>query len=433
MSSSQSNPPKVFISYSHDSHEHLDRVLRLADRLREEGIDCNLDQYEPAPAEGWPRWMDKQFKGADFILVICTETYCRRFEGREEQSRGLGVKWEGAIITSELYRDETINKRFIPVIFSADDAAHVPERLRDYMRYLVADDNEYEQLYRRLTNQPRVIRPPLGQVRTLESVNKLRSLPSEERQQDFAPIEETPAPKPKSKSSPSNFTEDLNGVKLEMIYIPGGEFTMGSNQYDDGKPPHPVELSRFFIGKYQVIQAQWEAVMGANPSKWKGDELPVECVSWENAVEFCEKLWKATGTKYRLPTEAEWEYACRAGSTTWYCFGDDFKSLGDYAWYCENSDRKTHPVGQKKPNAWRLYDMHGNVLEWCQDWYDENYYKRSPRENPQGPSSGTYRVLRGGSCDHYHFNCRPAIRFHPSLGSIIHLVGFRVVCLERTS
>ncbi|MGH9752668.1 MAG: SEFIR domain-containing protein, partial [Blastocatellia bacterium] len=135
MSSSQPTPPKVFISYSHDSHEHLDRVLALAGRLRDEGIDCNLDQYEPAPAEGWPRWMDKQFKDADFILVICTETYCRRFEGREERGKGLGVKWEGTIITDELYSNEAVNKRFIPVLFSADDAAHVPERLRHYMRY----------------------------------------------------------------------------------------------------------------------------------------------------------------------------------------------------------------------------------------------------------------------------------------------------------
>src|SRR5262245_52569096 len=124
MASPDSNPPKVFISYSHDSHDHLDRVLGLADRLREEGIDCNLDQYERAQAEAWQRWMDMRFRQADFILVVCTGTYCGRFDGREEQGKGLRVKWEGAIITSELYRDETINKQFIPVIFSTDDAAH---------------------------------------------------------------------------------------------------------------------------------------------------------------------------------------------------------------------------------------------------------------------------------------------------------------------
>jgi hypothetical protein len=308
MSSSQSNPPKVFISYSHDSHEHLDRVLELADRLRAEGIDCNLDQYEPAPAEGWPRWMDRQFEDADFILVVCTETYCRRFEGREEHGKGLGVKWEGAIITDELYGNEAVNKRFIPVLFSADDAAHVPTRLQHYMRYLIAAQEGYEELYRRLTDQPRVVKPPLGKLRSFEPVNKLRSLPSEDRQQEFAPIEEEPARVLENKPAayrlvapPKNYTEDLNGVKLEMIYIPGGEFTMGSNGYVDEKPPHRVKPSPFFIGKYQITQGQWKSVMGGNPSNRKGDDLPVENVSWNDAVRFCEEISKKTGNTYRLP------------------------------------------------------------------------------------------------------------------------------------
>ena len=191
MSSSQPTPPKVFISYSHDSSEHLDRVLTLADRLRAEGIDCNLDQYEPAPAEGWPRWMDKQFEDADFILVICTETYCRRFEGREERGKGLGVKWEGAIISDELYSNEAVNKRFIPVLFSDDDAAHVPQRLRHYMRHLITDSEGYEGLYRHLTNQPRVIKPPVGTMRLFKPINRLPSLQPEQRQQNFTTIEET--------------------------------------------------------------------------------------------------------------------------------------------------------------------------------------------------------------------------------------------------
>jgi formylglycine-generating enzyme required for sulfatase activity len=218
-----------------------------------------------------------------------------------------------------------------------------------------------------------------------------------------------------------------------MIYIPGGEFMMGSNDYDDEKPPHPVKLSPFYIGKYQITQAQWTAVMSSNPSYWKGDDLPVEKVRWDDAVKFCEAISKQTGKTYRLPTEAEWEYACRAGSSTKYCFGDDEKSLGDYAWYYKNSGAKTHPVGQKKPNAWGLHDMHGNVLEWCQDWYDKNYYKQSPRENPEGPSSGKYRLLRGGSWGLYRIDCRSALRIHPSLGLTYFQVGFRVVCVARTS
>jgi formylglycine-generating enzyme required for sulfatase activity len=416
---------RVFISYSHDSQAHLDRVLALADQLRAEGIDCNLDQYEPAPAEGWPRWMDKQFKDADFILVVCTETYCRRFEGREEHGKGMGVKWEGAIITDELYSNEAVNQRFIPVLFSNGDAAHVPQRLQHYMRYLIAGPEGYEELYRRLTNQPRVIKPPLGKLRSFEPVNKLRSLPSEERQQEFEPIEETP----------KNFTEDLNGVKLEMIYLPGGEFTMGSNDYDDEKPPHSVKLSPFFIGKYQVTQAQWKAVMKTNPSGWKGDDLPVERVSWDDAAQFCEVISKLTGKTYRLPTEAEWEYACRAGSTTKYCFGDDEKSVGDYAWYYENSGGKTHPVGQKKPNALGLYDMHGNVWEWCSDWYSGGYYAECERQgtvtDPQGPSAGSHRVSRGGGWNFVAVGCRSASRINDAPGFRYDNLGFRLVRIGR--
>ncbi|MCI0392631.1 MAG: SUMF1/EgtB/PvdO family nonheme iron enzyme [Acidobacteria bacterium] len=446
MSSSQPIPPKVFISYSHDSHEHLDRVLALADRLRAEGIDCNLDQYEPAPAEGWPRWMDKQFKDADYILVVCTETYCRRFEGREERGKGLGVKWEGAIITDELYSNEAVNKRFIPVLFSDDDAAHVPQRLQHYMRHLIAGAEGYEELYRRLANQPRVVKPQLGRMRSFEPVNKARSLPSEERQQDFAPIEESPAPKLESKPerqrvvsppkpSPSNFTEDLNGVKLEMIYIAGGEFSMGSNDYENEKPQHRVKLSPFFIGKYQITQAQWKAVMGDNPSNWKGGDLPVEQVSWNDAVKFCEAISKRTGKTYRLPTEAEWEYACRAGSTTKCCFGDGEKSIGDYAWWYENSDGKIHPVGQKKPNAWGLYDMHGNVWEWCSDWCGAGYYAECERQgavaDPQGPGTGSNRVNRGGGWGSSAVRCRSAVRVNGAPGGRSADLGFRLVRVGR--
>lgn len=444
------NPPKVFISYSHDSRLHLDRVLELADRLRQEGIDCNLDQYEPAPAEGWPRWMDRQFQDADFILVVCTETYCRRFEGREEHGKGQGVKWEGAIITDELYSNESVNKRFIPVLFSNDDAQHVPRKLQHYMRHLLAGDEGYEELYRRLTNQPRVIKPSLGKLRSFEPVNKLPSLPSEDRRQEFAPIEEKQAPKPQRQSAPSapvivppppprprvshqNFTEDLgHGVKLEMIALPGGTFQMGSNEYGNEKPIHPVTLSPFHIGKHQITQAQWQAVMRDNPSHFKGDNLPVERVSWQIAFEFCLKLSEKTGKEYRLPTEAEWEYACRAGSTTRYCFGDDEASLNDYAYFKENSGGKTHPVGEKNPNGWGLHDFHGNVWEWCLDYYNAEYYEQRVSDTPQEHVWSSYRVVRGGAWVINAANCRSACRgfFYPEIST--NYLGVRVVCVART-
>jgi formylglycine-generating enzyme required for sulfatase activity len=146
-----------------------------------------------------------------------------------------------------------------------------------------------------------------------------------------------------------------------------------------------------------VTQEEWEAVMGNKPSRFKSQLNPVEDVSWNKVQTFIKYLNQKEGTnKYRLPTEAEWEYAARAGTTTQYFFGDDADNLGRYAWYKDNSGEKTHPVGQKEPNPWGLYDMHGNVYEWVQDWYDENYYVRSSASDPRGPSGGKERVVRGG-------------------------------------
>jgi len=254
--------------------------------------------------------------------------------------------------------------------------------------------------------------------------------------------EPTPIVRPQP-AQPQSFSEDLgNGVKLEMVYIPGGSFLMGSPDgtgRDNEHPQHRVTLSPFCLGKYPVTQAQWMAVMGKNPSHFKGNDLPVESVPWHDAVKFCEAISKRTSKTYRLPTEAKWEYACRAGSTSLYCFGDDEGRLSEYAWYDKNSGEKAHPVGQKKPNAWGLYDMHGNVWEWCQDWHDEDYYARSPENDPQGPKSGEYRAWRGGSWgENGAWDCissdyyRSAFRSPYALDYASIDVGFRVVCVART-
>jgi eukaryotic-like serine/threonine-protein kinase len=235
-------------------------------------------------------------------------------------------------------------------------------------------------------------------------------------------------------ASLSSFTENLgNNVKLEMVALPGGSFTMGSNDHDDEKPPHQITLSPFSIGRYEVTQAQYQAVMGNDPSRFTGNDRPVEHVSWNDAVEFCQKVSNKTGRTYRLPTEAEWEYACRAGSTTQYSFGDDSDQLDQYACYIKNAvSFRTNPVGEKKPNAFGLYDMHGNVWEWCQDWYDQNYYQQSPRNDPPGPAAGTSRVLRGGSWNYVDILCRSAGRLNvePDTRSVNN--GFRVVAVTRT-
>jgi formylglycine-generating enzyme required for sulfatase activity len=213
----------------------------------------------------------------------------------------------------------------------------------------------------------------------------------------------------------------INSVGMKLVLIPAGAFLMGSpdsdqDAQDDEKPQHRVRITRpFYLGVNPVTQGQYRAVTGANPSHFKGsDDLPVECVSWKDAIAFCNKLSERDGLKpyyqsgggaplggegYRLPTEAEWEYACRAGSTTRFSFGDDEASFGEYAWFSGNSDSKTHPVGQKRPNAFGLYDMHGNVGEWCWDWREFRYYGQSPVDDPVGPSQAALRVFRGGRWD----------------------------------
>ena len=227
--------------------------------------------------------------------------------------------------------------------------------------------------------------------------------------------------------------EITEGVVLEIRAMPPGNkqptFRMGSDEGEGNeKPAHQVTLNPFFIGKYEVTQAQWQAVMGNNPSYFQGDDLPVERVSWNDAVEFCRRLSEKTGLQFRLPTEAEWEYAARAGTTTEYSFGNDVKQLDAYAWHSYSI--LAHPVGKKLPNRFGLYDMYGNVWEWCQDWYGE--YSSDSQVNPMGPGIGGYRVQRGGSRKSGGEDCRSARRHYGAPSSYGDDVGFRVVVAART-
>ena len=219
-----------------------------------------------------------------------------------------------------------------------------------------------------------------------------------------------------------------NSIGMRFVPIPAGTFTMGDA---DNGPTHKVTLTKpFELGQHEVTQEQYEQVMGKTPSMFKGRQNPVDRVSWDDAVEFCRKLSelpgeKSAGSAYRLPTEAEWEYACRAGTKTEYSFGDSDSELGDYAWYNKNSGGTPHPVGQKKPNAWGLYDMHGNVWEWCQDWYGK--YPSGSTTDPTGAASGSLRVPRGGSWSSTARSARSAYRRRFSPDSRVGYVGFRVL------
>ncbi len=217
---------------------------------------------------------------------------------------------------------------------------------------------------------------------------------------------------------------------MELVYVPAGSFTMGSENGGDETPVHTVTIREgFYMGKYEVTQAQWQAMMGDNPSKFKGDNLPVETVSWIDAQNFIQKLNALNdGFIYRLPTEAEWEYAARAGTT-----GDYAGNLDSMAWYGSNSGGKTHAGGTKQPNAFGLYDMHGNVWEWCQDWSHGNY-NGAPSDGSAWESGGEqkYRVLRGGSWRYDASSCRSAVRGVGTPDSRDVYIGFRVVALARS-
>lgn len=197
-----------------------------------------------------------------------------------------------------------------------------------------------------------------------------------------------------------NLDVDLGGgVTMQFVAIRPGSFTMGSEKSAEWKPAHEVTISKpFYMGKYEVTQEQWEKVMGGNPSNFKGAKNPVEQVNWDDCQSFIIKLKeKLPARTFRLPTEGEWEYACRAGSTNDYCYGDGTGRLGEYAWYISNADSMSHPVGEKKPNAWGLYDMHGNVWEWCQDVYHPSYEGAPADGSAWTQGNQTNRVARGGS------------------------------------
>ncbi len=227
-------------------------------------------------------------------------------------------------------------------------------------------------------------------------------------------------------------------VKMVFVWIPPGCFRMGTPDGEEGRgsdesPLHDVTLSKgFWMGKYEVTQEQYRQVAGETPSQFQGDKNPVEQVDWNDAQAFCRRVrQKALGSlklkrlTCRLPTEAEWEYACRAGTTGRYYTGDAERDLAKAAWYAKNSGRKTHPAGQKKANAWGLHDMHGNVWEWCQDWLGD--YPSGSATDPEGPASGLYRVIRGGGWANGSYTCRAGDRSRdPPDRSSVH-IGFRVV------
>ena len=229
-------------------------------------------------------------------------------------------------------------------------------------------------------------------------------------------------------------TITIDSLTFEMVKVKGGTFTMGCKNpkdkdcYENEFPAHEVTVSDFAIGKYEVTQDIWKAVMGYNPSKWKHDSLPVERVSWDTIQTFINKLNRLTGRNFRLPTEAEWEYAARGGEKSKnYKYAGCNQDVGSYAWYGPNANSHTHKVGEKKPNELGLYDMSGNVWEWCSDY--QGAYTKNSQENPKGPRNGEERILKGGCYTSPTRGCRITDRsnYNPQLGYSYY--GFRLVMI----
>ncbi len=221
-----------------------------------------------------------------------------------------------------------------------------------------------------------------------------------------------------------------NSIGMKLVLLPAGEFEMGRPGVGKGsaKPVHMVRITKpFWMSMYEVTQKEYVAVGSINASRWVEPSMPVQNVLFKFAVEFCMKLSEKEGVTYRLPTEAEWEYACRANTGDMFTVGES----PNHAWYKNNSGMKAHPVGKKKPNAWGLYDMYGNVWEWCSDKYSKRYYKKSPVEDPQGPDYGVDRVIRGGAWNSYPYATSAFYRYRLSPDSCNGVVGgdvgFRVV------
>lgn len=316
---------KVFLCHSSGDKP---AVRTLYQRLCADGVEPWLDEEELLPGQQWEQEIPQAVRAADAILVCLSRS---------------SITKEGYVQKEMMYALDAAKEKPEGTIFLIPlrlEDCEIPDRLKDWHVGSLFEERGYEKLLRAL----RVRASALG----------LTSLASS------APSQQSAA----AKLSP--FIRDSIG--MELVLIPAGEFRMGAEDGEgDKKPVHPVRISQpFYLGKYPVTQAQWGAVMGKNPSRFTGDpSRPVENVSWHDVQEFLRRLSEKEGGKsYRLPTEAEWEYAARAGAATSYCFGDESSQLGEYAWYRENSGDRTHPVGQLKPNAWGLYDVHGNVWEW---------------------------------------------------------------------
>jgi len=380
----------VFICYA---REDLSTAKRLYDDLERAGVAVWLDKKKLVVGQNWKFEVKKAMQRSRYILTLLSSHSVSKSGYVQKELL------EALEMLAHLPPDRIL---IIPV--RLDDCEPTHEQLRDlhWLDLFESYDEGLQQI-----------------LQLFETLSD--NAPKSVRATGRSPLR--------------NITIDLpDGVTLELIAIPGGTFYMGSRDgegRDSEHPRHQVTVAPFYMGKYPVTQAQWQAVMGNNPARFKGADRPVEQVSWNDAQEFLSRLRSITGKRslsgveMRLPTESEWEYVCRAGTETAYAFGDDPVQLDKYAWFEGNSGGETHPVGQLQPNAWGLYDMHGNVWEWCEDTGHGNY-NGAPTDGSAW-AGGLNRVLRGGSWGSGPRGVRSASRFGNDPADRYGLVGFRVL------
>jgi formylglycine-generating enzyme required for sulfatase activity len=411
---------RVFVSYRReDSQLQADR---LCDHLVLAGhFEVFQDVDKMPPGFDFRRVLAEKVAGCDVFLAVIGDAWLAMSVPGGSRRLDDPADWVRIEIEAALARDIAV----IPVLVGAapvPKSAELPESLRELafrhgVRVRPNPDFRHD--------VERLIR---GIEQGVAALRAGASVPAGQRDRPAVLVE-----------TPELIT---NSIGMKLVLIPAGEFLMGSpdsdeDAYSNEKPQHRVRITRpFYLGATEVTQGQYRVVTRQSPSRFRGsDDLPVEQVSWNDAITFCDKLnelekEQLEGARYRLPTEAEWEYACRAGSTTRYCFGDDPARLGDHAWFDGNSDNKTHPVGQRQPNAWGLYDMHGNVWEWCWDAYEADYYQQSPGADPLGPSQAASRVRRGGSWNGVPQLWRSAHRLRLARVPRYFSLGFRVARVQ---
>lgn len=416
----------LFIAYAHQDAELQSRLHTHLVSLQRTNLIQEIwyDKLIQAGDE-WEKTIDKKLHAADIILLLISvdflaSDYCF---GKEMQD-ALRLHAQG-------------KTKVLPIILGActwklSPIAHIevlPHKGKHVKSYADIDEALHEVIEKIAEVAQEIKEKRLREERERQAELERQRLAEEKRKQEEAERKEQErlAALARQRAAEEKRKRELaDSIASLMVKIPAGTFMMGDKEWIDSQPIHQVHIKAFEMCKYPVTQKLWQQVMGTNPSYFKGEDLPVENVSWEDTQLFLEKLKAQTGKVYRLSSEAEWEYAARGGQNFLYAGSNNIEEV---AWYEENSGNTTHPVGNKKPNGYGLYDMSGNVWEWCEDtWHDS--YNDAPTDSSAWTNiKNSYRVLRGGSWYTYTRSCRVSIRFYDRLGNRDYKFGFRLVCL----